>query len=213
MRLYLSSFRLGNRPDVMVNLLDGKKRAAIIMNAGDLSSPEKRAASYLMEFELLAGLGLEAEEIDLRDYFGKEETLRRRLESFDLVWVRGGNCFVLRRAFRQSGADEIFHDLLHRDAIVYAGYSAGIDMLVTSMRGFENVDDPHAVPHGYDPEIIWDGLGILPYAVAPHYRSDHPESAAVEESVQYLIDHHILFMALRDGEAIVVDGDHEFVIG
>ena len=41
---------------------------------------------------------------------------------------------------------------------------------------------------------------------------NHPESAAIEQVVQYFIDHHILFKALRDGEAIVVNGDQEKVV-
>ena len=77
----------------------------------------------------------------------------------------------------------------------------------------EEVDDPNAIPEGYQSEIIWDGLNLLPYSVAPHYRSDHPESAAVDQMVQHLIDNHILFKALRDGQAIVVNGDLEWIAG
>ncbi len=33
MRLYLSSYGLGNRPDEFVGLLRGKKRVAIVLNA------------------------------------------------------------------------------------------------------------------------------------------------------------------------------------
>ncbi len=85
-------------------------------------------------------------------------------------------------------------------------------MLTPSLHGSELVDDPGVVPDGYDPAIVWEGLAILPYAVAPHYRSDHPESADTEKAVQYLIDRHILFKALRDGEAIVRDGESERVV-
>jgi len=213
MRLYLSSFGLGNCPEAMMALLNGKNRVAVIMNAGDNAPSERREASLNWEIDGLKGLGLESVEIDLRHYFGRKAELRQKLNEFDMVWVRGGNCFTLRRAFRQSGADEILEELLIEDRIVYAGYSAAIDMLVPSMRGAELVDNPYAVPEGYDPEIIWDGLGLLPYAVAPHYKSDHPESADIDKSVEYLIDHHIPFIALRDGEAIVVDATGETVVG
>jgi dipeptidase E len=50
------------------------------------------------------------------------------------------------------------------------------------------------------------------YAIAPHYKSDHPESAAIDKSVEYLIDNHIPFIALRDGETIVVDGRVQKVV-
>lgn len=213
MRLYLSSFRLGNKPEELLALLAGRKRTAIIQNAMDFAESEDRALSLRREVDDLTSIGLEPIEIDLRNYFGKPNELREVLSNFDLVWVRGGNAFVLRRAFRQSRADEIMKELLASDAIVYGGYSAGIDMLTPSLHGAELVDDSGIVPAGYEPPIIWDCLSVLPYAIAPHYKSDHPESAAVDKSVEYLINNHIPFMALRDGEAIVRNGDIEMVIG
>lgn len=79
-------------------------------------------------------------------------------------------------------------------------------MLTPSLHGTELVDDPHTTPTGYGQEVIWDCLDIFPYAIAPHYKSDHPESADIDKSVTYFIDHHIPFIALRDGEAIVMEG-------
>ncbi len=104
-------------------------------------------------------------------------------------------------------------DLLSTDAVVYGGYSAGVAVLTPSLRGLEFVDDPHVVPGGYEAEVVWDCLGILPFGVLPHYKSDHPESAEVDKSLEYLIDHHMPFIALRDGEAIVRDGEREVVVG
>ena len=74
--------------------------------------------------------------------------------------------------------DEILKELLLNDALAYGGYSAGIDLLTPSLHGSEEVDDPNAIPEGYQSEIIWDGLNLLPYSVAPHYRSDHPRIAS-----------------------------------
>ncbi len=110
---------------------------------------------------------------------------------------------------KASGFDDAIRDLLASDAVVYGGYSAGIVVLTPSLRGIDLVDDPHAVPAGYDDAIIWEGLGLLPCAIAPHYRSDHPESAAIERVVQYYLDHDVPFKTLRDGEVIVVNGRQE----
>jgi dipeptidase E len=85
-------------------------------------------------------------------------------------------------------------------------------MLVPSLHGAVLVDEPDIVPEGYSPDVIWECLGLLPYAVAPHYKSDHPESVAIDKSVEYLIDHHIPFIALRDGEAIVINGTEHSVV-
>jgi dipeptidase E len=213
MRLYLSSYRLGHKPEELLALLAGRKRTALIANAADFLDAPTRMQSVHQSIEELEHLGLDCTEVDLRRYFGKPHDLAEVLSKFDLIWARGGNTFILRRALRESGADQIIKNLLSQDAVVYGGYSAGIDMLVPSLHGIELVDDPYLIPEGYPSPIIWEGLGLLPYVVAPHYKSDHPESADIDKSVEYLIDHHLLFMALRDGEAIVVNGDNEMVVG
>ena len=212
MRLYLSSFRNGNRPDALLQLLRGERKTGVILNASDAQSPGDRAAAVAEELARLEGIGLEPEEIDLRDWFDDGRTVASRLASYPLIWVRGGNTFVLRRAFRYSGADAAIPALLQDDSIVYGGYSAGVCVLAPSLRGLELVDHPHEVPEGYEPEVIWDGLGVLPYAVAPHYRSDHFESEAVEGVVQHFTETHTPFVALRDGQAIVIDGSQRRVV-
>lgn len=213
MRLYLSSFRNGNRPEELLKLLGKGRRTALINNAQDFLLPADRSSRRDEEIDRLKSIGLDPIEIDLRLYFGKSKSLKEKLADFDLIWVRGGNAFVLRRAFKQSGADKVVVELLTEDKIVYGGYSAGIDMLTPSLHGAELVDEPDIVPSGYHPGIIWDCLGLVPYAIAPHYKSDHPESAAIDKSIEYLIDNHIPFIALRDGEAIVVDSDKQKVVG
>jgi dipeptidase E len=54
---------------------------------------------------------------------------------------------------------------------------------------------------------------VLPYAILPHFRSDHPESALIDKSLEHMVDHHMPFIALRDGQALVVDGDDQEIVG
>jgi dipeptidase E len=214
MRLYLSSFRVGNQPRRLVELVRGGNCAAIIVNACDFLDDEERRTRVQQEVAALQGLGFSATELDLRHYFARrdrERELGAQLATHGLVWVRGGNSFVLRRAMSASGFDGAIRDLLGRDAIVYGGYSAAIAVLTPSLHGVELVDDPHSVPAGYDPAIVWEGLGLLPYSVAPHYKAEHPESAAMDAVVQYYIDSRVPFRVLRDGEVIVVNGDRDEV--
>ena len=91
------------------------------------------------------------------------------------------------------------------DDFVYAGYSAGVCVLTPTLEGIHLADDPDAVPAEYPPEQIRSGLNLVPFCIAPHYRSDHSESALIEKSVEYFIEQKIPFIALRDGEAIVLD--------
>ena len=212
MRLYLSSYKLGNHPERMLPLIQGAKRTAIIMNAQDNVLPERRAMRLQEEVDKLSALGLRPEELDLRMFFGKEQELRKYVEQFDYVWVRGGNVFLLRRAFRQSGFDKIISGLLRDDAVAYGGFSAGICILAPSLHGIELVDPKDEVSNGYDTEVIWDGLGLLGYAIAPHYKSDHPESADIDKCVAYFKDNRMPYKTLRDGEAILINGDQESLI-
>ena len=206
MRLYLSSYRIGDRAGSLLALLGDGKRAAIISNALDNVSPMARAL-YRDEvydpYAEFASLGIEAAPLDLRDYFGDSRGLRTRLADFDLVWVMGGNSFILRRAMKQSGFDDLIVEMLDNDQIVYGGFSAGAVVATPSLRGIELMDDPTELPPGYEPEVIWDGLGLIDHAIVPHYRSPHPEAAAAERAVRHLSARGLRYRALRDGEVIV----------
>lgn len=197
----------------MLPLLKGAKKTAIIMNAQDNALPEHRAERLQREMYSLTRLGLKPEELDLRDYFGEANKLREFVKQFDYFWVRGGNVFLLRRAFWQSGFDVIISQLLQKDSVAYGGFSAGACILAPSLHGLELVDPKDEVPKNYSGEVIWEGLGLLSYAIAPHYQSDHPESADIDKCIAYFKDKGMPYKALRDGEAIVIDGDEGRVVG
>lgn len=206
MRLYLSSYEWGDRTEQLFALLGDKpKRAAVITNAVDQFPESGIVERFAQDQAYLQAHGISADRIDLRMYFDKHGSgLRNELSQYGLVWVKGGNSFVLRRAMAQSGFDGVITDLLHNDAIVYGGFSAGGCVMGATLHGIELVDDPHVVPEGYDPDVIWDGLNVVPFAIAPHYKSDHPESPAIDNVVAYFEKHDIPYKPLRDGEAIVI---------
>lgn len=212
MRMYLSSFRDGNNPKELLRLLGTGRRTALIGNAMDMAEEAARKTSNDEESTRLSNLGLNPEEIDLRQYFGMTDALRKKLSDFDLIWARGGNTFILRRAFKQSGFDVILKDMLARDAIVYGGYSAGICLLATTLRGLELVDDPNTAPPGYEAQTIWDGIGLIPYSIAPHFKSNHPESEMIDRTVEYFTMHNLPYKTLRDGEVILVEGESTVTI-
>jgi dipeptidase E len=116
-------------------------------------------------------------ELDLRLHFQRSGDLLTLISGINAVWVNGGNSFILRRAMRQSGFDLLIKDALARDTLVYAGFSAGAVVCYRSMHGLELIDDANEAPMGYDPEIVWQGLDLLPYAVVVHDGVDHSECA------------------------------------
>lgn len=209
MRLYLSSYRLGASAFRLRKLLNGGRRAAVIQNALDFISADSRRAYEANIYdpkEELADWGIEAEEVDLRDYFGQPHALKEALAGFDLVWAVGGNAFLLRRAMRQSGFDRIIGELLRQDALVYGGFSAGAVVATPSLKGIDIMDDPQQLAPDYDEAILWDGLGLVDFSIVPHYRSDHDEAEAAEKTVQFLEEAGTPFQPLRDGEVIIVEG-------
>jgi len=216
MRVYLSSFRLGKHTDRLVALLGRHKpRILAVMNALDGLPATKRQALLQRLTDDFSALDAEVRELDLRQYFSKPEAVREALADCDIVWANGGNAFTLLAAMKQSGFVDALKTLLDEDAIAYGGYSAGAIVATPTLRGIELVDSAEpseALPIGYPPTIYWDGMGLVSYSLAPHYRSAHPESAAIEAVVQYFEDHEMPYRVLRDGEAIVIDGSEEALL-
>lgn len=202
MRLYLSSMDLGAHPERLVSLAGGRARAMIIMNALD-NFPDERRHFFTTGKQALENLGFIADELDLRTCFDAPGQLAQALEGTGLLWVNGGNTFLLRRAMARSGFDSVVRALLDRDQLVYGGFSAGVCAIAPSLRGIEFLDDPYALAEGYSPEPIWEGLGLIDYHVAVHYRTGHDEP--IQKTVRYYREHAMPYVALRDGEVIVVE--------
>ncbi|OIQ78256.1 putative peptidase [mine drainage metagenome] len=207
MRLYLSSFRMGNRPDQLLALAGGGGRVAVIVNAMDAESADLRRAGIQREVTALTDLGFVAEEFDLRDYFADRSGIESALRQYDVLWFRGGNVFMLRYAMARSGADETLLNLLAEDAIVYAGYSAGPCVLAPSLTGLELVDDADQVIRTYGDPPIWAGLNVLDFAFVPHVDSPgHPETVAMKQVVDHYRATQTPYRTFRDGEVFVMDG-------
>lgn len=214
-RLYLSSFRLGTAPHHLVRLMGGGGRVAVICNAIDGEPTDVRAAKAADEVRALHRLGLQSEELDLRHFFGGDQSnVLSSLEAFDGLWLRGGNVFVLRTALELAGAADPIRHLLAEDRLVYAGYSAGPCVLGPTLEGLGAVDDIGGPGTAYGVPAVTQGLGVLPYAVVPHCDAPtHPESAALDALADRYQAEGVPHVRLRDGQALVIDGDETLVVG
>lgn len=207
MNLYLSSYHLGSQSKDYANLVRGEKKIGIITNALDFSTDFPRLEkSYQREVQDLSHLGLTPEILDLRKFFNNPTLLQEKINNLDGLWVVGGNTFILRRAMAESGLDQILQQMVMkkmRPNFVYAGYSAGACVLPATLKGIDLADDPHFIPTGYKDQTIWEGVNILPYYIAPHFKSDHPESEMTDKTVEFYIENKMLFKALKDGEDLI----------
>ncbi len=205
MKLYLSSYKFGNKIDQLLTMMPRASKIGHINNSRDSkdANPLIRDKHEKEEIEQLNELGFITESLDLKRYFGKENELRDKLCELNGVWVSGGNVFILRQAMKLSGFDVLFDELKLRKSFLYAGYSAGICILSDSLKYIQNVDNPNEFPYSEHKEIIWEGLNVFNYGILPHYDSDHFESAAIDDAIQVCINNKWLFKALRDGEVII----------
>lgn len=213
MKLYLSSYGIGNYPEKLKELV-GKKGAkvAVSVNALDFSTDLSRVAQRLQdEIKGLSALGFKAKQLDLRDYFDNRN-LAEILKDYDMVWITGGNTFILAKAFRQSGFDKVFEDLVVSGQLVYGGYSAAFCVLAKSLHGIELVDDKEAEVESYEPGEIWDGLGVIDFHPIVHFRSNHHESDDVEKEYEYVVKNKIPHKTFRDGDVYLVNGDQKTML-
>ncbi|MEV0298184.1 Type 1 glutamine amidotransferase-like domain-containing protein [Nocardia sp. NPDC050710] len=206
MRLFLSSYRFGAHYDRLAALVGRPGRVAVIPNACD-AWPTAWASAVTSDVVPLRTLGYSPEVLDLRDFVGRPAELERRLAEFPLVWVRGGNTFVLRAQFARSGADLVLPRLLAADALVYAGYSAGACLLAPDLHGLESCDDPAEVEPTCGIEPRWDGLGLVDRRIVPHLASaTDPDGFGDRLAADYRAA-GIAYWGLTDNDAVVVDGD------
>lgn len=206
MRLYLSSFRLGDHTDRLRALAPPPGRALVINNAIDFLDADTRAFRADEELQRLGSLGHDCTELDLRDHLDDPAGLVERLAATELLWVRGGNVFVLRHLLAATGADRLITEFLARDAFAYGGYSAGICVLGPHLRRLDSCDDPGQLRETYSVEPRFDGLGVLDRVLVPHV--DSPGHFESEALTRIAAQHEAAgepHLALRDGDVWVVD--------
>jgi dipeptidase E len=68
------------------------------------------------------------------------------------------------------------------------------------------MDEPGALAPGYtDVAPIWEGLGLVPFGIIPHWDSEHREAEAAARAVAQAEASGISFRALRDGDVLMCD--------
>ncbi len=207
MKFYLSSFNLGDKASELVRLMGKNKKLGYVPNACDFTNVnlEKKESKEKEDIKSLKEIGLEVTYVDLKKYFGKENELKKKINSLGGLFFKGGNTFILRQAMKLSGFDKIFEDLKKREDFVYSGYSAGICVLAPDFKAIQHVDDPTDHPYEQQKETIWEGLNYLDYIILPHYKSNHPESELIDKEIEFCEKNNIPYKTLKDGEVIILE--------
>lgn len=210
MRLFLASQDFGKYADRLSEMVGENRRALVVFNARDYKEDE----GLEKQQNLFADNNFEFHKLDLRDYFGRTEELRGLIDKYSpgQVVLLGGNTFLLRRALAQSGFDEMIKSDIAADKYVLAGHSAGSIVAGPSLEGFERLDNQHVLIPGYDPGVIWSGLGLTDTRIIPHVSRDiyRQQITAIRE--QLFDANGWRYVELNDDEVFVVNGDKEEVL-
>ena len=205
MRFYLSSFKLGEQSHLLVDLYGNERPLGYIANALDHVTDTAWLEDLIAsDMGALRSVGLQAQRLDLREFFGSAGKLRAATEGLSGLWVSGGNVFVLRQAMNLSGLDEFLRGPSVPDDFTYGGYSAGCCVLSPSLKPYAIVDDSDVKPYPQISEILWDGLGILDFAFMPHFQSNHSESDLIEKEIEFCVENNIAYRTFQDGDVLLL---------
>lgn len=205
MRLYLSSYGIPNLTE-LENLV-GKELSAMqvgyILNAMDDKNPADYQAKYDEWHSYWGERGAVLTDVDLLKLQGDD--LGNYLSSFDLLWAKGGNTYYLRYAMRVSGFDRAIRQALQA-GVTFGGDSAGAVVAGPTLKYLETADDPAGLT-----EVVYDGLGLVPFVVMPHW--DNADfHAEVAEAARQLKRDGFEVRPLKDSEAIIINGDTEQLV-
>ncbi|HRZ34029.1 MAG TPA: Type 1 glutamine amidotransferase-like domain-containing protein [Candidatus Moranbacteria bacterium] len=177
-----------------------KIKMAYIITAGNGSQNR----GYIERYKEM--LDKEGYNFDVLDIEGKTENdLRELLKDKNAIYVEGGNTFYLLKAVRESGFDKVLAEMIDEGA-VYIGSSAGsyiacptIEMSTWKKPGEEK--DRFGVTD-------LTAMNLVPFLVKAHYDPDYRE--LLKERIS---QSRYETKVLKDGQAILVEGDNYKLVG
>ncbi len=202
MKLYLSSYRIPTPNDLirLLGQIPNETKVAIIPNAQDYYVGRARNIKINDVSLYLKSLRFnQIETVDLRNH-NDMNTLKNTLQSYELIWVMGGNTFCLSYEMQRSGFSQIIKEVLE-SGVVYGGESAGAIMAGNSLKGIEFADPPE-----FAEEIVWETLNLTPHFIIPH-----ADNQNFQEAIQKTRDLHKsnqTLIELKDNQSLVIDNSH-----
>ena len=145
--------------------------------------------------------------LDLVDILALDvETIQKRLEKSDVIFVVGGHTDYLMSVFNKSGLSKILPQLL--ETKVYVGSSAG--SIVLGKRLSEEAY--LKIYNEKDTYGVNEYLGFVDISVMPHLDSQHFPNRK-ETLIDAVKNYHGVVYGLRDDSAIIVEGTNILTIG
>ena len=204
MTLYLSSYALGNDVSYLKKWIKEKGKDIIfISNAHDNDIDEEDYEDKMKDkIKLLESVGFNVKKIDLKEYFTNNKKLLDDIKGYNVFFIRGGNTFILRKAFELSSFDKFLINNKDKD-ILYIGESAGCCILSKTLDGVDIEDEPINIYN--DDKVPYDGLGLIDFSPVPHYKSEYVDQTIINDTIEYLKSKNIKYKTIRDGDVIIIN--------
>lgn len=126
------------------------------------------------------------------------------------IFVGGGNTFVLLKTLYELNLLDPIREQVLKKGIPYMGSSAGTNVATRSINTTN--DMPMAHPPSFE------ALQLVPFSINPHYvetdpNTEHKGETRDERLSEFLIYHKRPVLGLREGTAVLVQGDKATLVG
>lgn len=202
MHLLLLSLGIGALPGFLADRVGEPADRIRLGYLDDAALPYRGADFTAFERDRLTGLGYElttitARTVDSPERFGAE------LDTFDALYVCGGETFVLLESLRRHGLGDVLADRVWA-GLPYVGLSAGSVIAGSTAEPVSLMDDPATAPSLTDHR----GLGFVGTAIVPHSDGQLPPyPPALIEQIRTRYAHRYPVTFLRDDQAILAGDD------
>jgi dipeptidase E len=200
MKLFLTS--AGLQPETteyFLNLLGKNPKGTNLCYIPTASDPSKDKRYVKKNQNSLSELGFKVTDVDIKN----ETSLSKKMDSFDIVFVEGGNAFYLLKHVRDSGFDSAIKRFLDRGGI-YVGSSAG------SMIAGLNIESAGWRRTNRNIVNLKDltAMKLVPFVISAHVDD---KNIGLIRSCASKVSYPVV--ALTDQQALLVDGDRKSIVG
>jgi len=175
-------------------MLSAKKKVAFIPNAKDTYT-DKSGLDKQRDFFLEKGFRVT--DVDLNKFHN--DALYKKLSRYNMIYVAGGNCFVLLQKMRASGFDKILPKLITK-GIIYVGASAGACVISSSIEPLGLLDQPE-----YAQLDNFNGLGYIDFVFIPHV--GHPKYDKGIKDIYKKYSKTFKLQKFTDSEGLIIEND------
>ncbi|HHX00894.1 MAG TPA: type 1 glutamine amidotransferase-like domain-containing protein, partial [Acholeplasmataceae bacterium] len=127
----------------------------------------------------------------------KDSVIEDLIMSSDIIYIGGGNTKKMMKVWKKYKVDQYLIEA-YKKGVIMSGLSAGaICWFKVGHSDSEFIEGKKDADH-----IIVEGLGLIPYAVCPHY--NEPERKSFDKMVK---DLPFASIALEDNTALVYENN------